>query len=103
MSWWGTPREYFWGALSLFIAILLAVALMLFAHPAPAPAPGPSVYDGEIDDLDRDAIRRSYQEHISNLFMVWMRDPTGEFKGSPSVLKARQAYINAMTAIDARR
>jgi hypothetical protein len=83
------------------LAVLLAaVALQGEAVP---PASAPSVYDEELARIDREALGAAYRAQVIHLYEVWMRDPTGQpERAVAGERRARKAFIDAMTAIDAR-
>ncbi len=63
-----------------------------------------SAYDKKLDRLDRRGIEAAYSARVALLFQNWMTDTTSEshkraLKGHRN---ARQIYIEAMTAVDAR-
>lgn len=88
-----------------FTAILLALALAAAAPSKQTPVTEfiSSPFDDEIHAIDRQAVRDAYQVHVSNLFVIWMKDDTGQpARFLTGVRKAQRAYIDAMVAIDAR-
>lgn len=63
----------------------------------------PSVYDEHLTFLEREAIDRAYQKYVEQQFESWMRDPESQpWRAVEGTRKARRAYIEVMTAIDAR-
>lgn len=101
-------QEYFWALLTLVIAVLLAIVLLNIAKDDPRSEPVPalqhSVYDKKLDRLDRRGIEAAYSSRVALLFQNWMTD-TGKESSNRALRghrNARQIYIEAMTAVDAR-
>jgi hypothetical protein len=101
-------REYFWALITLLIAVALAIILLSLANDPRSetsyPPLQPSAYDKKLDRLDRRGIEAAYGSRVALLFQNWMTDTTAEshkraLKGHRN---ARQIYIEAMTALDAR-
>jgi hypothetical protein len=100
-------REHLWALVALTIAVALALILLSLAsdpRSEPYPPLQPSAYDRKLDRLDRRGIEAAYSSRVALLFQNWMTDTTSEshkraLKGHRN---ARQIYIEAMTAVDAR-
>ena len=87
-------------AFALFILWLLEPEAQSETYPPLQP----SAYDRKLDRLDRRGIEAAYSSRVALLFQNWMTDTTSEshkraLKGHRN---ARQIYIEAMTAVDAR-
>ena len=65
----------------------------------------PSKWDGEMLELDRQAVRDAYTEKIKQLFTVWVRE-SGSYEHGERAMKgatqARRVYIEAMQALERR-
>jgi hypothetical protein len=101
-------REYFWALLTLVIAVLLAILLLSVAKEdiarSETPDLPPSVYDEALEKLDREAIQEAYKAQIAHLFSTWMKDKQHQpFRALTGHRQARQAYIDSMSGIDARK
>ena len=89
---------------TLVIAIVLAWAFASREEASGQVPPLPtSVYDERLSDIDRLALDDAYRRHVERMFDGWMRDPTGQpTRALMGIRNGRKAYIDAMTAIDAR-
>jgi hypothetical protein len=100
-------RELLWAIAALAIAVVIAYGLVLLTPHEAQSEPRvfePSVYEDRILELDAQAIDEAYKKHVMLLFENWVKDVKGQpgraLKGIDS---ARKAYVDSMTAIDARR
>jgi len=82
--------------------MIAIIALMLVVTTAQA-QPLPTKYDAEIIEIEKQGVRRAYQDVVVLLFLSWMRDEHGQpERALAGIRRARQGYIAAMTAIEAR-
>lgn len=103
-------RLPFWFRCVLGIGVLVVTLLVLFLievaegqPPAPEPLPI-TIYDDMMNDLDREALRKAYVRHVAHLYEQWMRDPINQpFRAQTGYRLGRKAFVDAMTAIDARK
>ena len=101
-------RDYWWALLTLIIAIALAFILLSTAkddsHSQPVPELQPSAYDRKLDRLDRRGTEAAYTNRVALLYTNWMTDTTqaSQDRALRGHRKARDIYIQIMTAIDAR-
>jgi hypothetical protein len=101
-------REYLWALVTLIIAIALALVLLSIATDDPRSQPVPelqkSAYDRKLDRLDRRGTEAAYTNRVALLYTNWMTDTTqaSQDRALRGHRKARQIYIEIMTAIDAR-
>jgi hypothetical protein len=100
-------RELLWAIAALAVAVVLAYVLVLLTpHEAQS---GPRVlpttaYDDRIVELDTMAIEEAYKKHVMLLFENWVKDVKGQpGRALAGIDSARKAYVDSMTAIDARR
>ena len=62
-----------------------------------------SRFDGDLIELDKEAVKQAYHDQVVHLFAVWMKDETGQpARATVGVRQARRAYIEAMTKIEQR-
>ena len=89
---------------TLVLAIVLAWAIAGREQASGQVEPLPtSIYDARLDEIDRKALDDAYEQHVEKLFETWMRDGTGQpGRALVGIRNGRKAYIEAMTAIDAR-
>jgi hypothetical protein len=100
-------RELLWAIAALAVAVALAYVLVLLTpHEAQSETRvfQPSIYEDRILELDTMAIEEAYKKHVMLLFENWVKDVKGQpgraLVGTDS---ARKAFVDSMTAIDARR
>src|SRR5215510_4551048 len=63
----------------------------------------PDQYEDRLLDMDRKAIETAYKEQIAHLFIVWMKDATGQpQRAVKGVNSARKAYVDSMEEINRR-
>jgi hypothetical protein len=99
-------RELIWAIVALAIAVLVAYGLVLLtpheAQGESAQIPS-SVYDGRLNELDREAAEQAYKQQLVHLFEVWMKDGTGQpARFQAGIVNARKGYIAAMAEIEKR-
>ena len=62
-----------------------------------------SRFDGDLIELDKEAVKQAYHDQVVHLFAIWMKDETGQpGRMTVGVRQARRAYIEAMTKIEER-
>jgi hypothetical protein len=105
-----------WGHRAIVVAVLLCVAAVLYAMlpllQAQVPPPVregmlvheiPPQYRTLMVKVEREAIEAAYKQQIMRLFDGWVRDhneqPARALRG---VEVAREAFVDAMSAIDRR-
>jgi hypothetical protein len=92
--------------LNLAVAALIVVPVLLLIATSQGEdkgEPEPSPYDRQIVDMDRYALQLAYQQQVTHLFEVWMKDDTGQpERAQVGFRKARRAFIHAMKQIEER-
>jgi hypothetical protein len=100
-------RQYLCPLLALAVAVVLAYVLLSLAHEdaqgkVEGPLP-PSRFDARMIALDKEALDDAYRSQISHLFVVWMKDETGQpARAINGARQTRRAYVEAMTEIEKR-
>jgi hypothetical protein len=100
-------RELLWAIAALAVAVVLAYVLVLLTpHEAQSETRvfQPSIYEDRFVELDTAAIEDAYKKHVMLLFENWVKDVKGQpGRALAGIDSARKAYVDSMTAIDARR
>jgi hypothetical protein len=90
------------------IACIAAIAYAVFAETSAQTRAldvrvVPAQYEVRLVVLDREAIEAAYRQHVTALFLVWMKDSSGQpARALIGVNQARAAYAASMDAIDQR-
>jgi len=94
---------------SILFAVAMCLAAVVYAAVAERseqrepPYVVPTEFEGQLIRLDREAIEAAYRQHVTSIFLTWMRDETGQpDRAIKGVNRARKAYVNSMRAIDQR-
>jgi hypothetical protein len=98
-------RELLWALAALAIAVLVAYGLvLLMPHGAQGEAViSSSIYDGRLNELDREAAEQAYKQQLVHLFETWMKDGTGQpARFQAGIANARKGFIASMAEIEKR-
>jgi len=98
----GDYKHYIWAVIALVIAVAIAYFIISMSASEGEPL-GPSKFDAELIAIDREALREAYRNQLVHLFIVWMKDETGQpGRATVGARQARRAYIEAMGRIEER-
>jgi hypothetical protein len=105
----GTGRPALFGWPAIVLAVVAGMAAVIYAAVAERaeqrepPLPVPTSFEGQLIKLDREAIEAAYRQHVTSIFLTWMKDETGQpTRAVKGVNRARKAYVDSMRAIDQR-
>jgi hypothetical protein len=90
----------------LVVAFLIGYFNSTYAAPKadlPPPHP-PSRFDAEMIELEKQAIRQAFSNHLTKLYTIWVTDPLVDQpkRALTGTRTAERAYIDAMTALEGR-
>jgi hypothetical protein len=113
-------------ALAILIAVIVAIGLLLFlpdtaddnesesggfkmaseesrSYTLAQAAPQQSKYDRQLLDIERQAIDDAYHEQIKRLYLIWLKDESGQpTRATTGARQARAAYLRIMEAFERR-
>ena len=89
---------------AILIAVLVTLPALYSALGEPhIPEPPPSKHDARMFELDREAVDEAYRQQLTHLFLVWMKDGSGQpDRAVTGARKARHAYIAVLNEIERR-
>lgn len=87
--------------------VVAALVLLLASSAREASVESPSKWDAHMIEMDVQALDTAYTQQIALLYGTWMKDYSDAVQTPRRVAtgarNARNAYIHAMTQIEARR
>jgi hypothetical protein len=73
------------------------------AQPPSSSALPASKWDDQMIQLDKQALDQAYVDQLQHLFMIWMKDESGQpNRAITGARQARRAYIEVMNEIEKR-
>jgi hypothetical protein len=95
-------------AVIVIILVLLACASYLSgrweAGAQVQPSPVDTRFAKRLNELDAEAVETAYRTQLTNLFLTWMKDPSGQpARAVVGANQARRAFTAAMTEIEQRK
>jgi hypothetical protein len=95
---------------AIIVIVLVLVACVSYlsgrweAEAQVQPSPVDARFAKRLNELDAEAVETAYRTQLTNLFLTWMKDPSGQpARAVVGANQARRAFTAAMIEIEQRK